>query len=294
MNNKKRISLVFALPGIVMLQLALLGVLVSIIGIVSLTRGMEEEVERGVTAACQSYALVLQYATTSDGTVDEFLEKDLNNETGYDYTYFQGDTRERSSIEGVVGTKASEAVIDAVLNKGENYSAKDVLINGEKYYVAYRPLRNSTGHINGMAFVGQKKADITHYINLRRLRTAGMSAFLVVVLTLAIIFYVIQVVRAIKENNEAVKHLATGDLNISLSQKILSRNDELGDMSNSLLETANKIKNVIGSARISSGNVDDSAEYLSNTVNTISKTADSVSTSVSHVSAGAMNQAEAL
>ncbi|MBQ1735621.1 MAG: cache domain-containing protein, partial [Lachnospiraceae bacterium] len=80
---------------------------------------------------------------------------DMNQKTGYDYTYFVGDTRERSSISGVVGTKASDAVIDAVIKNKQSYQAQNVVINGEKYYVAYEPLLDDqSGEVYGMAFVG--------------------------------------------------------------------------------------------------------------------------------------------
>ncbi len=45
------------------------------------------------------------------------------SETGYDYTYFLGDTRECSSIDGVVGTKEGDAVIEAVINQKQSYQA---------------------------------------------------------------------------------------------------------------------------------------------------------------------------
>ena len=44
-------------------------------------------------------------------------------------------------IKTEIGTKAGDAIIAAVLNGGESYQAKNVVINGEKYYVAYEPLR---------------------------------------------------------------------------------------------------------------------------------------------------------
>ena len=108
-------SLKVFLTGLVMLSLVLIGGLITILAVVNLRRGMEDEVEQGVKATCQTYAMVLQYTRgIEDGSTGK-LEIDMHKETGYDYTFFVGDTRERSSIDGVIGTKAGDAVIEAVL-----------------------------------------------------------------------------------------------------------------------------------------------------------------------------------
>ena len=293
-KRKKGISLKIIMPGMVWLSLALVGIIVTIIGVVSLRQGVEGEVKTGVLAACKSYAMVLNYATPESGAVTETLESDMSNETGYDYTYFEGDTRVRSSIPGVVGTQASEAVIEAVLKNKNSFQAEGVIINGEPYYVAYEPLKNSTGEVYGMAFVGQLKSEIDEYINIRMLRTTAMGALFVAIFTVIAVLYVWQVVKALSENVAAVKRMADGDLAISLSEKVKARNDELGDMSSSLYDMAEKLREVIGNARLTSDNVDSSAEYLTDTVRKITETADSVTNSVSHVAAGASSQAESL
>ena len=51
-----------------------------------------------------------------------------------DITVFQGDTRIDSSIEGAVGTKASEEVISHVLNGKNAYFDTDISVNGVAYY----------------------------------------------------------------------------------------------------------------------------------------------------------------
>ena len=54
-----------------------------------------------------------------------------------DVTLFFGDTRRATSLrdkdtgERILGTKASDAVIQAVINEGKNYETDSVVINGE-------------------------------------------------------------------------------------------------------------------------------------------------------------------
>ena len=288
-------SLRVMLIGLVVVSLACVGTAATIVGCANMRSGMEYEVETGVMATCTSYAQILDY--TYDGeTVNESatIEQDMHAESGYDYTFFVGDTRVRSSIEGAVGTKASDAVIDAVINKRQNYSARDVIINGAPYYVAYKPLINDDNEVYGMAFVGLEKIAITQYISKKVAWTATLAIGIVILFTLLAVFYTLRIIEAIDENVKAVRQMATGDLNIELSEKVKSRKDELGEMSSALFDMASRIRSVIGNARKSSNEVDDSAEYLSATVNTISETTDNVSIAVGQVATGASSQAESL
>ena len=293
-EKSKKMSIKVFLTGLVMMALILVGGIITTIAVFNLRRGMEEEVEQGVKATCQTYAMVLLNSDDPENAEDD-IEADLNARSGYDYTYFRGDTRFRSSIEGAVGTKAGDAIIEAVLKQKQSYQAKNVVINGEKYYVAYEPLTDeSTGEVYGMAFVGLKKINISTYINKRMSTMIVLAALFVLLFTITTIRYVIRIVSALDENVKAVRQMATGDLAIELSDKVKNRSDELGEMSNALYDMAEKIRDVIGNARVSSNEVDDSAAYLYETIETISETADNVTTAVSQVATGASSQAESL
>ncbi len=293
-GKSRRMSIKIILTGMVLLSLVLIGGIITIIAVINLRRGMEDEVLQGVMATCQTYAMVLQYtADTDDGSTDD-LETDMHSRTGYDYTFFEGDTRVRSSIEGVIGTKAGDAVIDAVLKHGQSYQAQNVVINGEKYYVAYEPLTDASGDIYGMAFVGLKKVTISNYISHRVKIMLTLAGILIIAFTIATVMYVLSIVAALDENVKAVRQMATGDLNIVLSNKVKNRSDELGEMSTALFDMAAKIRSVIGNARNSSNQVDESAGYLYDTSINVSKTADNVTASVTHVAEGASSQADSL
>ncbi len=293
-SKSRRMSLKIILTGLVLISLVLIGSVITLIAVINLRRGMEEEVSQGVMATCQTYAMVLQYASGNDDGSADRLEIDMHDKTGYDYTYFVGDTRVRSSIDGVIGTKAGDAVIDAVLNKKQSYQAQNVVINGEKYYVAYEPLFDSSNEVYGMAFVGLKKIKISTYISDRIKTLLCFAGILIVFFTIVTLIYVLRIVQALDENVKAVRQMATGDLDIQLSDKVKHRSDELGEMSNALFDMAAKIRSVIGNARTSSVEVDDSAGYLSETARTISLTADNVAAAVTHVATGASTQAESL
>ena len=56
MEKKSRVmSLKVMLIGLVILALLLVGFAATLVGVINLRRGMEDEVETGVAAACKSY-----------------------------------------------------------------------------------------------------------------------------------------------------------------------------------------------------------------------------------------------
>ena len=290
---KVKFSIKAALISMVLVMLSSVGAINIFYSLYNLRDGMVHEAMRGLQSSCQTYASILEMTAFDESKVTDRLEFQLANDTGYDYTFFVGDTRERSSIEGVVGTKASDEVIEAVLTNGESFTASDVVINGEPYYVCYEPIVNN-GSIAGMAFVGLKKSDIWEYVSVKTksMLFVGLSAM--AVLILISIFAAIRMAKAIKINVEAINKLSTGSLDINIPKSVMNRPDELGLMAHSVTNLSNKLQDVIGNAMSSSSELDVSAEYLSQTAETISLTADNVSSAVDHVAYGATNQAESL
>ncbi|SFQ46606.1 methyl-accepting chemotaxis protein [Lachnospiraceae bacterium XBB1006] len=290
-NQIRKTSIKLWLIGLVVISLVVVGLATAIIGVANLRHGMEHEILTGVKAACQSYAQVLELADPNETAT---LEADMHEKTGYDYTFFNGDTRERSSIDGVIGTKAGDVVIEKVIKGKESYQAQDVLINDNPYYVAYEPLLDKDGAVYGMAFVGLPKTMVTAYISKRVAWTVTLSFGFIILFTLIAVFYALRIIHAIKENVDAVHQMANGDLSINISDKVKNRTDELGDMSRALYEMSDRLRSVIEKARHSSSEMDTSSEYLSTTASSISDTAESVTDAISQVASGASSQANAL
>ena len=279
--------------GIILAQLISVIAVTAAFSAYTLSTSLKEQVIAGLEAACKSYAQVLAFSEASENTNSDNLETNMHKDTGFHYTFFEGDTRKRSSIDGVIGTKANDAVITEVLKNGKSYESAKVDIKGESYYVAYEPVRIDN-QIIGMAFVGKKNSEIAHIINTRINLTVAVSLLVMMLSMIASIIYVLRIVKAIKENVDAVNVLAEGDLSIQLSDKTTRRTDELGDMSHSLLQMADKLKSVIGNASTTADNLKDSADSLSSAGQIISTTAENVSSAVDQVAIGATNQAQSL
>lgn len=142
MNNKKkglsfkaRILLLAAIPAIA------IGFAVLITSIFILKKGMESEVLKGLLSSAYAYRDTgIMYMDREAG--DSSIEEALKNNTGYDFTWFDGDTRKNSSLgSSVIGTQAADTVIAEVIGNGNQFTSTNTKVAGQDYFVAYVPVR---------------------------------------------------------------------------------------------------------------------------------------------------------
>ena len=82
-----------------------------------------------------------------------------------------------------------------------------------------------------MAFVGLEKVKISTYISHRVKHLLTIPGILIIVITCLALLYVLRMVKALDENVKAVRQMSTGDLAITLSDKVKNRSDEFGGSS---------------------------------------------------------------
>ncbi len=286
-------SVKVVLIGMVIFTLGTLELINLFFGGQNLSNGLEYQTMQGLKAASLTYKQVLNITEHNANVDNSTLEKELHDSTGYEYTFFLGNKVERTTIEGGEGGVIEGEIADAVLSNYQTYTDANTEINGVDYMVVYQPLiYNDVCY--GMAFVGMPKTTLLSYINSMMLKTliTGLVA-MAIVISIAI-YAAVKLSNAIKANVEAINQLSTGDLSVRINEKIVRRRDELGQTARAIISLADKLGDVIGSAKNSSSELDMSAEYLSATAETISLTADNVTSAVDNVAYGASNQAESL
>ena len=129
----------------------------------------------------------LGYNVTNDAVVDAIKAR-FHTEA----TIFQGDERAASTIvqdgRRVVGTKASPAVVETVLVRGQIYRGQaDIL--GTPYFVTYKPLLGPDGKPAGMYFSGEK-LDRAHAARNRIVLYVGATAGVVLILGMILLLIV--------------------------------------------------------------------------------------------------------
>jgi len=159
--SKGKVSILVRLLGMVLLPVTVIAVVTVVFSTQNMKTGMQDQVMDGLRGTAYSFMEIYNakdpgdYSKNAEGILtkgevvvgdDHTIADKVKSETGYDVTLFYGDTREITSVvssdtgERAVGTKASDAVIDEVLNKGNHYTSYNVDVNGQNYYAYYFPM----------------------------------------------------------------------------------------------------------------------------------------------------------
>ncbi|MBR1864944.1 MAG: cache domain-containing protein [Lachnospiraceae bacterium] len=255
-------------------------------------KGMEREVLSGLQASAKFY----KQTKLSSG--DRYSENDLEDELkaviGYDFTWFDGDTRESTSIiksdqSRPIGTQAAPEVIEQVLNKGKSYTSVSTDVNGQKYCVAYEPVEDRDGNVIGMAFCGTPKGGVVSYIQRSITKLVVIVVILFILAQVVVVFSSSSMINVIQEAGGALNKLANG--RFEKVDRYLDRNDELGDMLRNTNDLIDKLSGVVMNLKQAVDLVHDSSDHMSGVADQISKTADSVTGAVEEIANGATTQA---
>ena len=247
---------------------------------VVLQRDMQSETRSGIRIAAEGLANYCEMELAATGEVARSYEYvDSLKSEEVELTVFLDGTRYITSIfdnsgNRIEGTRANEDIIALVEGKGEEYYSGDVVINGEKYYVYYIPVRDVTGNIVGMAFAGKPQRIVTESL------TSAIRWILIVVLlvTLAfvgLIIYLAIVVRSpLKQVTDAIGVLASGKLGVKID--IHSILDETNQLVDSAIQLRRNLYSTVSVVR-------DTAEALSSSVMEVDELSGNVSRSAGEI-----------
>ena len=224
----------------------------------------------------------------------------LKKQTGIDYTIFFGNTRmlttlyKENSTERMIGTTASDKVVESVINKGEEFYARDLVIGGKPFNAYYVPLEQPDGTRIGMVFAGRMTSDVSGEIFEIIFKMIILSVVMIVVILLAGIFVALKTSKKMGSIAESINGLASGDLNAEVDETMLSRTDELGTIIDSTLQFREKIAGIIGETQRMSEELRTSSTDLKESAEHASTAASQVTEAVNEVSKGAVSQAESI
>lgn len=211
------------------------------------------------------------------GDVNAFKDNDI------DITVFEGDTRVESSIQGAVGTKASEEVIQAVLVEGKEYMTRNVDVNGEAYMGYYRPTDG------GMLFAGMPRADVVQLERTMAFFIIGAVLINIVIITIIMLIVVNKMVKPIIKTGETVKYIADGDLTCNVDTMI--GKDEIVMMNNSVGDMVHNLNGVVKSVANASSEVLNLSEHLKATAQSTLVASEEVAKAIEDVARNNTQQA---
>lgn len=225
--------------------------------------------------------------------IDSFVEG-----SSADVTLFYGDTRRATSLrdkdtgERILGTKASDGVIRTVINEGKTYETDSVTINGETYYAFYMPVLDSSGNRVGMVFAGQPATEATAKINQSSLMIVGIAVLILIIALLVCVKIASAIAKVVVQTEGLLSSLAEGDLNLSVSERILKRSDEIGRMGYAVQKLLEKLQDIIGDIKKNTITLKKQGDDLESMASQTSTTADEISSAVEDISKGAVSMAE--
>ena len=243
-----------------------------------------------------SYSLKNGQVYKGNTPLTEDLLDAIYNKDEVHMTIFYGDTRYLTTIKDsggnrIVGTKASDAVIDTVLNQGENYISEGVDIQGVKYFATYEPLKNGE-EIVGILFIGLEQSKIQEVINGLIVHMVVVGSIIAVVL-LAITFVVcLMLVKSIQIVANDLRTLTDGNLNIDCHVKKINKNDEIDGLADCTNELAERLREVVDRIQKNSGILNSDSVKLNDVVSDTSSSVSNVVSAMDDVAHGATNQAE--
>ena len=243
-----------------------------------------------------SYSLKNGQVYKGNTPLTEDLLDAIYNKDEVHMTIFYGDTRYLTTIKDsggnrIVGTKASDAVIDTVLNQGKNYISEGVDIQGIKYFATYEPLKNGE-EIVGILFIGLEQSKIQEVINGLIVHLVVVGSIIAVVL-LAITFVVcMMLVKSIQIVANDLRTLTDGNLNIDCHVKKINKNDEIDGLADCTNKLAERLREVVDRIQKNSGILNSDSVKLNDVVSDTSSSVSNVVSAMDDVAHGATNQAE--
>lgn len=230
-------------------------------------------------------------------TMLQEMLNNLNKQTGIQLTFFYEDTRVLTTLRDEngnyqVGTKMSDAVKSTVLEQGQEYYNPSMEVLGEEYAGYYYPMKSASGQVFGAVFAGRSKSEITDAVKKVVVHLIGWIMVITVISLIGTMVIVARLVGSLKSAVSNLNDMSQGRLNLQLSQKLLNRGDEVGEMVRSIYRLIFSLRDIIKNITHTSHNLNSFINRFHTSFQSITKTIDNVNTAVEKIAAGATSQAE--
>lgn len=242
----------------------ILGIVLTILSANTLIKGMTKELSESLSVAAHSlyntYSLiapgdyVMEEGVLKKGDVvlsgDYRIVDALKESYNMEITLFYGDKRELTTIKDesgqrVIDTQANPEAVKWVLEKNREYFAKNIMINGVDYYGYYIPVLNKDKSVVGMAFAGKTSESVMNSVLNSVVRSVLISLVIILIALLSCMAASQKIIESIHMIMEYLEYLAKTDFSQKMPDKVLKRNDEIGDMGRHASIVHNSLKELI-------------------------------------------------
>ena len=289
-------------------------ILVSVIIIQVSTNILQEKLENQIEGALQIVTSSLMetyntlykgdYSTGRSGKLskgDTMISGDtdlidaLKEQTGYESSMIYGDMRRITTIKReaggrIQGTGIDKSIYKKVMN-GKSVFRTDVKIQDTVYYAYYQPLFNSDGSVCGMVGSARPAAEVQKMIKRESRRIMQISIVIIVVSMIMVLFVTMRMAKTMKRINKYLSILSNGDLAVTPNNRLINRNDELGDIYYAAVKLQDEFRKIVTNIKDSVNNLTVEADGLTEMAQGTRLTVDEVVDSVELINKSAANQA---
>lgn len=250
-NRKGKIS--HALQPISIIPIFFLGILILVLGTHFFTNTMHREVSLELQYVATTTKMLFDttypgdytikgdtyyslYKGDVDITTDYTIIDRIQEETGLDVTLFYESTRFLTTLrdqngERLVGTVASQTIVNDVLYGEEAHFYDNAQIDGNStYFSYYMPLTNSDGQIVGILFVGKLRNEVDEAVLNALLPLVAAVFATIIVMSVCISIYTKSLVQVLVKIRNYVTAVSSGNMDATLSETVCRRNDEFGQI----------------------------------------------------------------
>lgn len=218
------------------------------------------------------------------------LLADIKQNTHVDSAIFIGTDMVASSLENAdAGTKVSGRITDRVL-AGEDVYTDSVEIGGVEYMAYFVPL-SADGATVGMMMTAVRVND-TESIYKGTIKANVIFMIVLVAIFCAsgclVITLIAKALLAVVGNLDKV---AAGELNLKVSNKLLSRSDEVGKIARAMYSLIVNFSQIILNIRNSVRDMDECTTQFSQNFDSITQSMDDINIAVNEIAEGATHQA---
>lgn len=216
--------------------------------------------------------------------------------TGDTVTLFCGNTRVTTNVikdgKRAIGTTVSDIVTDTVLNKGQNYFGEADVV-GHIYQTAYTPIKDATGKIIGIWYVGASQRFIDNLIQETMIAISWVSVTALIIIGLISYLIVRRICQPLIAVSKQMAIAETGDLTVIQSLDMKDGHeteDEVQNITVSFGRMIINLKEIIQNLIQVSENVAASSEEFSTAGEQVGEIATHVGESIQEVASGAEEQ----
>ena len=215
---------------------------------------------------------------------------DFTKGTSVQSTIFQNDTRITTNIldesgKRMIGTQASDEVIEQVLIQGKPYSGTaDIL--GKSAQTYYVPLKDSNDAIIGMWFVGIYTDVVSQTINATVIMIVLLAGALMITGIIVSYFLGNTIAKGINMIQNRLQLMEEGKFDFQFEEKLLNRKDEVGVIAQSSQNMQMKFAGIIKNIQAESENVKTIADKSLTRMKEVHGNIEDISATTEELSAG--------